>query len=365
MSVLRTGHRGSCVKCTYGMHKDAFLSFVLKFAECNNSDAVITYKKNCTDSYINRHYFCWILETTIFAAIWIAVWCGIVFLGIAGANRGIEIMEYLLLAAIPALLIFISYLAALFRNTCVKYNLLKMEELTPASSSYIGEDAREIIFRNDNGRQSLFVEIAGPDMPDLVFELHTSYKLLYPADSSSITVKSTLLEVPVSTGTGLLAYIRSYVLFLAIFLTDFICFKKNLLIKFGLLQSGRIKQQFTASLNSDKGSSVEFIYKGGNEQQDYTWRMVSESNKESVNTEYCHSSEEIKALYKKWNTRLALKILLYFIVICCGIFMGIVAGQKPIIVTGCILAVIGAVETIKLSRMLSDEEEKIAKRVTF
>ena len=93
--------------------------------------------------------------------------------------------------------------------------------------------------------------------------------------------------------------------------------------------------------------------------------MVSESNKESVNTEYCHSSEEIKALYKKWNTRLALKILLYFIVICCGIFMGIVAGQKPIIVTGCILAVIGAVETIKLSRRLSDEEEKIAKRVTF
>ena len=124
MSVLRTGHRGSCVKCTYGMHKDAFLSFVLKFAECNNSDAVITYKKNCTDSYINRHYFCWILETTIFAAIWIAVWCGIVFLGIAGANRGIEIMEYLLLAAIPALLIFISYLAALFRNTFVKNNLL-------------------------------------------------------------------------------------------------------------------------------------------------------------------------------------------------------------------------------------------------
>lgn len=45
--------------------------------------------------------------------------------------------------------------------------------------------------------------------------------------------------------------------------------------------------------------------------------------------------------------------------------MGIVAGQKPIIVTGCILAVIGAVETIKLSRRLSDEEEKIAKRVTF
>ena len=87
MSVLRTGHRGSCVKCTYGMHKDVFLSFVLKFAECNNSDAVITYKKNCTDSYINRHYLCWILETTIFAAIWIAVWCGIVFLGIAGANR--------------------------------------------------------------------------------------------------------------------------------------------------------------------------------------------------------------------------------------------------------------------------------------
>ena len=99
-------------------------------------------------------------------------------------------------------------------------------------------------------------------MPDLVFELHTSYKLLYPVDSSSITVKSTLLEIPVSTGTGLLAYIRSYVLFLVIFLIDFICFKKNLLIKFGPLQSGRIKQQFTASLNSDKGSSVEFIYKG-------------------------------------------------------------------------------------------------------